>query len=164
MDRLIVGLPYRGPVQRCLKNVKYKSSWNVIQTLTEIWMKKIDSRFEILGDTAVTAVPMWARKERARGFNQAERLAKMVAETWGMVYCDCLERTRETRPMWGLSRNAREDNIRGAFRGVRPRHSDTVSRILLVDDVWTTGATMRECARILKQNGAKEIWGVALAR
>ena len=163
-DRLMVGLPYRGVVQKCLKNVKYKSSWDVIQTLGEIWMKKIDPRRETLGTAVVTSVPMYEVKERARGFNQAELFAKMIATEWGAPYAELLTRGRETKPMWGLDKKQRKENVEGAFQLNHYTNKSINYLIILVDDVWTTGATMRECASVLKRGGVREVWGVALAR
>lgn len=154
MERLIVGLPYRGMVQQCLKNVKYKSAWEVIKFLYEL------CHFEDIGDGVITSVPMWGAKEKERGFNQARILAEMIGNN-----VDLLQRARETKPMFGLKKKERQENIEGAFAPSKKllAKGQWHSRIILVDDVWTTGATMRECARALKMAGAKEIWGVALA-
>ena len=155
MDRLIVGLPYKGMVQKCLKKVKYQSDWDIVQDLVEM------CSFGRQEAAAVTCVPMWSAKQRRRGFNQAEMIAKQVAlinKGQSDVY---LERTKETKPMFGLTKPERQKNIANAFRFVG---QNCPEMILLVDDVWTTGATMRECARVLKQNGVKEVCGVALAR
>ena len=155
MERLVVGLPYRGMVQDCLKKVKYKSAWEIIKFLYEL------GKFEKF-EGLVTYVPMWRGKERVRGFNQA----KILAEATGNRI-DLLERVRETRPMFGLSKKDRGENVGGAFR-INPKSQilqfSNAARVILVDDVWTTGSTMRECAKVLKRAGASEVWGVALAR
>jgi len=164
MERLLVGLPYKGVVQQCLKKVKYKSAWDIISFLFEIWSKNCSDT--VSRDMVITCVPMWREKEHQRGFNQAELISTCVAEkNKGRTFV-FLERTRETKPMFGLKKKERQANIAGAFRLVRQYTNAKIqeSVVILVDDVWTTGATMRECARILKQAGAKEIWGVALAR
>lgn len=159
MDRLVVGLPYRGMVQQCLKKVKYKSAWEMIEFLYQpIFFDETDNFI-------VTSVPMWRVKERERGFNQAEIIAKLVSENYKVPYLAILERTRETKPMYGLTRKKRQDNIEGSFKllyqsTIKPSNQ----RVILVDDVWTTGATMRECAQVLKRAGASEVWGLTLAR
>lgn len=153
MERLVVGLPYRGMVQQCLKKVKYKSAWEVIKFLYGL------CNFEDLGDVFITSVPMWKIKERTRGFNQAEILAELIGRN-----VDLLERARETKPMFGLKRKDRDKNVYNAFRLRGTFRVKICKRIIIVDDVWTTGATMRECARVLKMAGAREVWGVALAR
>ena len=163
MDRLGVGLPYRGIVQQGLKKVKYKSQWDRIEFLFRLGKEKFDE--QVLGegskDLVVTSVPMWKEKEKERGFNQAEVLARLVAKQYNLEYVRMLERVRVTKPMYGLKREEREKNVAGAFRIKVERVN---KRVILVDDVWTTGATMRECAKILKDQGAKEVWGLAIAR
>ncbi len=158
MERLVIGLTYRGMVQQCLKKVKYKGSWEIISFLFELWQE--NCRDTVPRDTVITSVPMYQQKERERGFNQAERIARCLGNP-----IQLLERVRATEPMFGLTRKARKENISGAFRvNVHKSQMYTnVHKLILVDDVWTTGATMRECARVLKKRGIEEIWGVALA-
>jgi ComF family protein len=171
MERLIVGLPYKGVVQQCLKKVKYKSAWEIISFLFEIWRENCGDT--VTSDILITCVPMWREKERLRGFNQADLVADcLVASLSGVSRkADLLERVRETKPMYGLDRKKRRENIEDAFviSATLPhdppcREAGIVTRVILVDDVWTTGATMRECTKILKQTGVSEVWGVALAR
>ncbi len=152
IDRLLVGMPYQGLVQKCLKKVKYKSNWDIVECLY------ILCRFEDFLETDATYVPMWKKKEQERGFNQAEIVAKLVARG---NQIKLLERCRETKPMFGLSKPERQKNIENVFRFVGEASPE---KVLLVDDVWTTGATMRECAKVLKQNGVKIVWGLTIAR
>ncbi len=152
IDRLLVGMPYQGLVQKCLKKVKYKSNWDIVECLY------ILCRFEDFLETDATYVPMWKKKEQERGFNQAEIVAKLVARG---NQIKLLERCRETKPMFGLSKPERQKNIENVFRFVG---ESCPEKVLLVDDVWTTGATMRECAKVLKQNGVKIVWGLTIAR
>jgi ComF family protein len=109
---------------------------------------------------------MWRAKERERGFNQADLVAKcMVDELPGVSRkVEIMERVRETKPMYGLKKQERLANIKGAFKIINSPTDLLGQRIILVDDVWTTGATMKECTKMLKQAGAKEVWGLALAR
>lgn len=135
MERLLVGLPYRGLVQQCLKKVKYKSSWEVVDFLFGL------GNFEKC-EGIVVPVPMYAKKERERGFNQAERIARSLDSP-----VQLLARVRATKPMFGLDRKKRQENIRGAFAISKQLAANGLrqKRVILVDDVWTTGATMREC-------------------
>lgn len=157
MDGLVVGLPYRGVVQQCLKKVKYKSAFDIIQFLERI------AKFEKMSDFVVTCVPMWREKERKRGFNQAKVLAEIVAREFGLKEVDLLLRIRPTSPMFGLKKAERRENVRGAFKLIDPAKKMVNQSIILVDDVWTTGATMRECAGVLKRSGAETVWGLTLA-
>ena len=112
----------------------------------------------------IVPVPLHVRRLRWRGFNQALLLARLVAPSWkAAVDPFALERTRETVTQVGLDDEARRANLRGAFR-LRPGHLLRGRRVLLVDDVLTTGATADECARVLKQAGAERVDVLALAR
>jgi ComF family protein len=128
----------------------------------------------------VVPVPLWARRERQRGFNQAAEIAraamrtstptlapKSAARTWGTIAMElntsALRRTRETQSQTGLTRHQRRANLRGAFVAVRPEQI-AGREIILVDDVYTTGTTVSECARVLRRAGAAEIYVATAAR
>jgi ComF family protein len=109
---------------------------------------------------AIVPVPLHSSRLRERGFNQSALLAEAVATTIGTRMSEGLRRTRSTAHQVGMDRTAREANVRGAFAwdgGPPPRS------VLLVDDVLTTGSTMRECARALRAAGTAEIHALALA-
>lgn len=159
IERLVSGLSYHGMVQRCLKKVKYKSSWEIVKLLYQI------SGLPKIEEGVVVSVPMWRQKERMRGFNQAAIIAELIAKDNGLKQIELLERVRETKPMYGLDKQAREVNVNGAFRIKQNLRDKLVgARVILVDDVWTTGATMKECGKLLKSAGVREIWAITLAR
>ncbi len=109
-------------------------------------------------------VPLAKKRLRLRGFNQAEALCLELSLFLKIpLISDVLLKTKETRPQAELSGKEREENIKGAFL-VQNKEKVLGREILLVDDVFTTGATMEECALALKLAGAKEIWGVTVAR
>ena len=109
---------------------------------------------------------MWRQKERERGFNQADILGKLVASGFNLPYLPMLQRTRETRPMFGLKKEIRKENIKGAFRMNENFSSNDFlfKTVILVDDVWTTGSTMKECTALLKRSRIRQVWGLALSR
>ena len=114
----------------------------------------------------VVPVPLHARKLRQRGFNQSELIARdaIKTEAVGMVlHSRVLERRRETQSQIGLTRHQRRENIRGAFAVTRPEEI-AGREILLVDDVFTTGTTVSECARVLRRAGASKIFVATVAR
>ena len=117
---------------------------------------------------AVVPVPLHARKLRQRGFNQSELIVrealKIVSRSGRLgLHAGVLERRRETQSQTGLTRHQRRENIRGAFAVVRPEQ--IVGReVLLVDDVFTTGTTVSECARILRRSGASKMYVATVAR
>ena len=117
---------------------------------------------------AVVPVPLHARKLRQRGFNQSElivREALKIASQSGQLalYAGVLERRRETQSQTGLTRHQRRENIRGAFAVIRAEQI-AGREVLLVDDVFTTGTTVSECARVLRRAGASKIYVATVAR
>jgi competence protein ComFC len=109
-------------------------------------------------------VPLTKNKLKKRGFNQSEEIAKKLSRNLNIsVVADCLIKEKETSAQMELAREERLKNIKGAFSVLNPEKIRG-KKILLVDDVYTTGATMEECARVLKRAGAQEVWGVAVAR
>ncbi len=109
---------------------------------------------------AVTYVPMTRKDRRERGFNQARILAREVARTAHLPLRRLLVKTRETSAQRLLTARDRHENLRGAFRPIPFWYS----RVLLVDDIYTTGATVEECARALKQGGAEYVAALTVAR
>ncbi len=108
-------------------------------------------------------VPLHPARMREREFNQAELLAKLIADRAGVRVLPALRRVRYTTTQTRLDRAARMQNLRNAFR---VRHTARVSgsHLILVDDVFTTGSTVDECARVLKQAGAASVRVVTVAR
>jgi ComF family protein len=112
---------------------------------------------------AIVPVPLNRQRERARGYNQSALLARALAAQAGWPLLEHgLVRWRNTRPQVGLAGAARQENVRGAFRWEAP--SPPPAQVLLLDDVYTTGATMEACAAALREAGAGEVRGLALAR
>jgi ComF family protein len=109
-------------------------------------------------------VPLHKKRLRSRGFNQALILAHGISERFSVpLLYDTLVRLRSTRPQVELSGHERVENVRGAFCLLRPSEVRD-KRVLLVDDVFTTGATMNECAKVLKDAGARSVTVLTLAR
>ncbi len=111
----------------------------------------------------VVPVPLHPARLRERGFNQAELLAKILAQKINVPLNGALERIRYTTTQTAFDRVERMENLRGSFRlrkkiGVRGLH------VLLVDDILTTGSTLSECARVLREAGARSVYAVTAAR
>ena len=117
--------------------------------------------FPLPADTII-AVPLHADRERARGYNQALLLARALGARQNLpVWEDALTRTRATQSQTELDAAGRRQNVRDAFAAAPRVHG---ARVLLIDDVCTTGATMAACGAALYARGAKSVWGLALAR
>ena len=115
------------------------------------------------GFDLIVPMPLHWFKQWQRGFNQAELLASEIGRKWNTPVKRIVRRQRVTAPQAGLTNAKRRLNVRGAFRIARGRRLDGL-RILLVDDVVTTGATASACARVLKRAGAAHVSLLALAR
>lgn len=110
---------------------------------------------------AVTFVPMTRHKERERGFNQAELLARALAKRLNLPLIAALAKVRETRPQVSLSGRERLTNLEGAFQlATKPQYAN----IVLIDDVVTTGATIETASRVLREGGYEKIFVLTLAR
>jgi len=150
-------------ISELIKTYKYKS----VRDINELWKKLLNGVEKNLptdfADAIVIPIPLFKRRERNRGFNQAEDLGRIIAEKMGIkIECEGLRRGRSTAQQAGLTAEERRKNIEGAFYWSKTDLAP--EKIVLVDDVYTTGSTMRECAKVLKMNGSKKVWGFAPAR
>ncbi len=151
---------YEGSLQQLIHLFKYAKIETLAEPLSRFLLQALplESNFDL-----VMAMPMHWRKRWERGFNQAELLAKPVARRYGLPLADNLRRTRYTKSQAGLTESARRDNLRGSFV---VRHPEQVAgkRILLIDDVFTTGSTLRAAAAVLKAAGTAQVAALTLAR
>jgi ComF family protein len=120
------------------------------------------------GTIAVVAVPLHLRKRAQRGFNQSDLIARAALKQLArperfQELTNMLVRRRETESQIGLTRHQRRENLRGAFAVV---DAERLAKrdVLLVDDVFTTGTTVSECARVLRRAGANRVWVATVAR
>jgi ComF family protein len=143
-----------------------KPAANVLGRMLAEAIGKLDSVF---GDKVlVVPVPLYRSKRRERGFNQAELIARAAIKISPrserlQLAADLLLRIRDTHSQIGLTSHQRRENLRGAFSVARATEV-TGREVLLVDDVYTTGTTASECARVLRRAGASEVWVATVAR
>ncbi len=158
---------YDGGLRELIHLLKYEQvrpAAAVLGRLLAEAMSGLES-FGIEG-SVVVPVPLHARKLRQRGFNQSELIAQefiKLASGKMTLHARVLQRRRETESQIGLTRHQRRENIRGAFVVDRPQEI-TGREILLVDDVFTTGTTVSECARVLLRAGASKVFVATVAR
>ena len=125
----------------------------------------------LLSDYQLVPIPLAKSRKRWRGFNQAEILCRSISAAIGLPVADVLVRKKSTKVQKDLKKDARIENVSGAF-GVA-KSDDSKDRdifqiknqnFILVDDVITTGSTMLEAVKVLKRNGAKSVWCLTVAR
>jgi ComF family protein len=144
---------------RAIKILKYKFSEPLAQNLGKI----LTNAGSQISQCIITPVPLHSKRQRWRGFNQAENLAKVVAKNLNLPIENLLTRQRNTPPQAKLNKTEREKNLTGAF-AINMKKSLQGKKIILIDDVVSTGSTILECAKVLKIAGASEVWGLVLAR
>ncbi len=152
-----------GPVLEAIHKYKYHHGLWAEPFLAGLLLER--SVEELKGDSWdwFVPVPLYPTRQRAREFNQAERLARRLAAATGVpVNTHLIQRLRDTQTQTRLSREERRENVLHAF-GLRKRVRLNGERILLIDDVFTTGATTDACARVLRRGGAGDVcvWTVA---
>jgi len=159
-DHILSLGPYRGDWGRLVRALKFEREMAVGRWLGTKMAESVIASDEGRDFRVVTFVPMTRRDRRARGFNQAEILARIVARELSLPMKRLLIKTRETRLQSRLSAVERKTNLQDAFRLLPSSHE----QVLLVDDIYTTGSTVEECARTLKRGGAQSVVAVTVAR
>ena len=155
---------YRGPAVPLVHAFKF-SGRRAAARAAGAWMGLALARFpELAAAEALVPVPLHPGRERERGYNQALLLAQGLSEKSGLPVEELLERRRPTRPSWFLGRRQRAENLAGAFAWAGPPGGAAGRRLLVIDDVCTSTATIAACARTLRQARASWVAGYALAR
>jgi ComF family protein len=146
--------PYRGSARSVLLAFKFRGADYLGPRLAEVMLARLGAEAPLYASDEVVAVPSTRRALRRRGYHPAEVLAEAVARRLDVRFARRrLRKVRETARQSGLALERRRANVRGAFRAA----GSPARRILLVDDVATSGWTARECAAVLTAAGAKEV-------
>lgn len=156
-------VPYRYayPLDHLVRGLKFRNELACGRVLGELFSQCVLARGEPLPE-AIVPVPLATRRYRERGYNQASELALAIRRVTGIgVKTAVVIRQRETAEQAGLDRKARRKNVRGAFAAVAPLRARSVA---ILDDVVTTGSTVRELAAVLQQAGAEQVAVWAIAR
>jgi len=156
---------YEGVLREAIKRFKFQKRRGLAEPLGILLVRYLSRTPELKFDEmeAIVPVPLHRRRQRERGFNQAELLARVVGKYFEVPVVTALERVRHTAPQFDLSREARRTNIKGAFKVV-DRKAVNNRKIVLLDDIYTTGSTVAECSRVLQAAGARRVEILTLSR
>ena len=153
--------PYQTPLKEAITLFKYRGKLSLVKPLTRALIGALPDLPALDG---IIPVPLHPQRLREREYNQSLLLANQLSHQTGIpLLLACLLRIRPTVPQTSLSRKERLTNLRGAFSVAKPVHIQG-KRILLVDDVFTTGTTLHECAKALRRAGSGNVYGLTLAR
>jgi len=173
LDGLVSFFPYKGLMRTAIGKLKYKFITdlaedlfvlmkNVVRTKNQFkWLK----RFFPKNKTILIPIPLYWQRENWRGFNQSKLLGEKLADYFHwQLRDDILIRQKATQAQVELRARQRQKNIQRAFK-IKPNiQISQDSKILLFDDVWTTGSTLKEAAKVLKKAGFKKVYGLTICR
>lgn len=178
LDCLYFSVDYKNYlIKKIIKSFKYQP---FIKDLSKTLADLIISHFQLIDNKPdfflnpendisnknyiLVPVPLDKQKLKKRGFNQAELLAKDMGSYLNFpIKKGCLIKIKKTFPQVGLDNRSRKDNLKSAF-AIKEKEAVKNKNILLIDDVFTSGATLNECAKVLKRAGAKQVIGITVAR
>lgn len=163
LEGLISLWRYKGIIRKAILALKYKFAFDIVSELSDIASREL-KKYHFLPKGILVPVPSHWYRANWRGFNQAEELGKRIAKNLGYRFIpDLLLKKKHTRAQTELKKEQRQKNISGAF-GLNPKYKIKGGRMTIVvfDDVWTTGSTLKEAAEVLKNAGIKKVWGLTL--
>ncbi|MCC5909570.1 MAG: ComF family protein [Clostridiaceae bacterium] len=161
-DKVIASVEYKGDIQRLVHKFKYSDATYLAKNMAEIMTVTL-KKHRVSADIII-AVPLHPNKRRQRGYNQSNLLAKYINRNLGIHYGKKnLIRKKDTKIMHSLSKTERKQNVEDAFQVIKA-YEILGKEVLLIDDVFTTGATVNSCSKELMKLGAKSVTVMAFAR
>jgi len=171
LDKIIFATSYANPlIRELIKSYKYRFAQELAEPLSQLIIKTL-KKFNLdiqIQNSIIVPIPLHKYRLRKRGFNQAELIAQKIADHFNLpINTNILKRIVYTEPQANLKDNTKKrlNNIRNAF-AIDSQYKDLIRDkvVVLIDDVMTTGGTLIEAAKILKQNNAKEVWALTVAK
>lgn len=157
--------PYEGIIREKLIQYKFQGKSYLSTFFAKILqnhekMSRLLEKYDI-----IIPVPMYSKKEKLRGYNQTALIAKEIAKAYQNLIYDgkSLQKIKDTKMQSSLNKKQRKNNIKNAYNVINQQKIKD-KKIVLLDDIYTTGATANECSKMLKQEGAKEILVVTIAK
>ncbi len=173
IDGVIPSVLYKGVVKKIIYQLKYapylKAVGEIISEIMSEGLSQNESFYHFVDQfkPVIIPIPLHKNRERRRGYNHAEIIASYVAQYFKLpIQNDILARVKNTKPQFKLNKKERINNLSGAFRirgsvGWRTKISESV---IIVDDITTSFATLKEAAKVLKRAGSKRVLGVTFAK
>ena len=163
-DEVVTCWTYTPEIEKLIHTIKYQRGKKLARLIGDMVGKTLRSYLGEWENGVIVPIPLHKIRYRERGYNQSKLLSLSIAnKLFLQTLSDFLVRSRNTSTQTELSAEERQKNVEGAF-GFKGMSLVDGKKILLVDDVITTGATMNSCASVLKKAGAEKIIGIALAR
>lgn len=161
LDGLYSFLYFSPPLPQALYKLKYK----FVKDFSDILINKSKLVFpDVFKNYYLAPIPLHEAKKNWRGFNQVEMLADLLSDKYKINQApNVIVRKKATKSQVGLTKVLRAENLRSAFECVDKKYVKD-KKFLLFDDVWTSGATLKNAGAVLKRAGAKKVWGLTLAR
>ncbi len=172
LDGLISFWDYDGVIKKAVHLIKFDGFFHVMEEIMEHFLlliqedkERISFFLDFLNDneTCITFVPLNESKQKEKGFNESKILAQHIAKATGKKVIELIEKTRNTEPQLNLEKQERFLNVKDAF-SFKNQKDFKVEKVLIVDDIWMSGSTMKECCRVLKENGVKKVWGLVVVK
>lgn len=161
-DRLVTLYDYKTrPIAELIVAGKYQFVKEIFILLGTSFAEFLQSSVLPINNFEVTSIPLSKRRQRWRGFNQAEIIANTISQTYGLPQAQLLTRVKHTKIQKDLNKSQRLRNLKNAFEF---NHTSVPERVILIDDVVTTGTTFLEATVVLKRAGVKQVWCLAIAQ
>jgi len=157
---------YDGVVRKAIIALKYKFANEISKEIANEAKKEL-KKLEIFSKNSILIpVPLHTKRENWRGYNQATEIGKLIAKDFKWKFIpDLLIRKIQTKPQVGLSGSERVGNVKNVFE-INPKYKikNFKKQIIIFDDVYTTGSTLKEAGKVLKNIGFSDVWGLTIAR
>lgn len=147
---------YDEVIRDLMHNLKFRNKRYIAEGLGKIWANHVACYMSTITDAVLVPLPMHPDKQVERGFNQAEILSNALSKVSSIPTDNILERTEDTPPQSGLHPALRAENVQDAFV-IRPNFHPERKNYILIDDIYTTGSSLNECAKTLKNSGINNV-------
>ena len=148
---------YRGAIIGTMHRLKYNHRQDYAVALARDAYERLGSWIERIAPQVIVPIPLHKKRKKTRGYNQAQLLAAELSRLTGIpMDADLLQRTMDTRPQRELSASERKNNLKKAFQ--MSKKSVQLEKVLLIDDIYTTGSTVDAVARVLKSGGVRQVY------